>query len=295
MVVIHLANCPPKLRGDLTKWLCEINTGVYVGNVSARVRDEIWDRVCENLKNGSATMVFNAQNEQKMDFRVHNTTWMPVDFDGIKLIRRPISGQEYESNGNVPAEHGFSKAAKMRKAEQMNYARQKKQFLEGYVVIDIETTGLSAHDDHVIELAALKVVPGKEEEVYSSLVKWDGALPKTIIELTGITDDMLQKEGKPLKEALSQFLEFIGDKRIVGHNVIFDMDFIYEGCRRCGLEMGGNTISDTLTLARRKVKGVMDYKLSTVAKYYQIEAEEGHRALQDCYVTKKVYEKLNEN
>ena len=59
-----MTNCPPKLRGDLSKWLCEINTGVYVGNVSSRVRDAIWDRVCENLKNGQATLVFNINNER---------------------------------------------------------------------------------------------------------------------------------------------------------------------------------------------------------------------------------------
>ena len=47
-----MTNCPPRLRGDLSKWLCEINTGVYVGNVSSRVRDAVWDRVCQNLKNG---------------------------------------------------------------------------------------------------------------------------------------------------------------------------------------------------------------------------------------------------
>ena len=72
-----MTNCPPSLRGDLSKWLCEINTGVYVGNVSSRVRDAIWDRVCENLKNGQATLVFNTNNEQRMDFRTHNTSWDP--------------------------------------------------------------------------------------------------------------------------------------------------------------------------------------------------------------------------
>ena len=49
MIVITLTDCPPKLRGDLSKWLCEINTGVYVGNLSGRVRDELWERVCSNL------------------------------------------------------------------------------------------------------------------------------------------------------------------------------------------------------------------------------------------------------
>lgn len=50
MIVIMVSDCPPKIRGDLSKWLCEINTGVFVGNVSSRVRDEIWDRVCNNIK-----------------------------------------------------------------------------------------------------------------------------------------------------------------------------------------------------------------------------------------------------
>ncbi len=83
MIVVSLTNCPPRLRGDLTKWLMEINAGVYVGNVSARVRDELWDRICENVRDGRATMVFSAMNEQGMDFRVHNTTWIPIDYDGL--------------------------------------------------------------------------------------------------------------------------------------------------------------------------------------------------------------------
>lgn len=90
MIVIMLSDCPPKVRGDLSKWLCEINTGVFVGNVSSRVREEVWQRICENIKSGQATMVFSAPGEQKMDFRVHNTTWEPVDLDGIKLMRRPL-------------------------------------------------------------------------------------------------------------------------------------------------------------------------------------------------------------
>ena len=77
-----MTNCPPSLRGDLSKWLCEINTGVYVGNVSSRVRDAIWDRVCENLKNGQATLVFNT-----------NSGWIsaPTTPAGRPLISRASS------------------------------------------------------------------------------------------------------------------------------------------------------------------------------------------------------------
>ncbi len=59
MIVIALSCCPNKLRGDLTKWLMEIDTGVYVGQVSARVRDGLWNRVCENAGRGKAVMVYS--------------------------------------------------------------------------------------------------------------------------------------------------------------------------------------------------------------------------------------------
>ena len=85
MIVVVLTDCPPKLRGDLSKWLFEINTGVYVGRVNARIREALWNRICENLKHGQATMVYPAQCEQKMEFRVHNTSWEIADFDGLKL------------------------------------------------------------------------------------------------------------------------------------------------------------------------------------------------------------------
>ena len=106
MVVITLSDCPPKVRGDLSKWLCEINTGVYVGNLSARVRQELWMRVCDNLKNGRATMVYSTQGEQQLNFEVHNSLWEPVDLDGIKLMRRPLPGKAAEvcEGGNTSRE-----------------------------------------------------------------------------------------------------------------------------------------------------------------------------------------------
>ena len=140
-----MTNCPPSLRGDLSKWLCEINTGVYVGNVSSRVRDAIWDRVCENLKNGQATLVFNTNNEQRMDFRTHNTSWEAVDFEGIKLMRRPLPRTQAPAADLKP---GFSNAAKRQMAQKM--ARKKAAALakeESYTVIDLETTGLNAASD----------------------------------------------------------------------------------------------------------------------------------------------------
>lgn len=80
MIVVTVTDCPPRLRGDLSKWLLEINTSVYVGQLNPRVREELWKRICKHLPRGRATMVYSANNEQRMSFHVHNTTWQPADF-----------------------------------------------------------------------------------------------------------------------------------------------------------------------------------------------------------------------
>ena len=125
MIVLHLTSCPQSLRGDLTKWLMEIAAGVYVGKVSARVRDLLWTRIVETSKSGRAVMVFSTNNEQGMDFRIHGEVWEPIDFDGLKLMLRP-SPSRLAANQAKPIESGrlgFSNAAKYRKAKKFSRVR----------------------------------------------------------------------------------------------------------------------------------------------------------------------------
>lgn len=89
MLTLVVTAVPPGLRGDLTKWLVEISSGVFVGSVTARVRDQLWDRVVADCRRGRAVLVFPAANEQGLTFRVHHSEWKPVDFDGLTLMRRP--------------------------------------------------------------------------------------------------------------------------------------------------------------------------------------------------------------
>ena len=118
MIVLHLNNCPAGLRGDLTKWLFEIASGVFIGQVTTRVRDELWLHVIENCKNGSAVIVYNTNNEQRLDFRVHGETWEPIDFDGIKLMLRPSASRlrTTRENTSINKKNGFSNASKYRNA-----------------------------------------------------------------------------------------------------------------------------------------------------------------------------------
>lgn len=92
MMVLIVSSCPPSLRGDLSKWLMEISTGVYVGRLSSRVRDELWDRAVRSSKNGKVLMVYDAMNEQHMEFRLHNCGNTVVDYDGLKMILHPSEG-----------------------------------------------------------------------------------------------------------------------------------------------------------------------------------------------------------
>ena len=177
-----MTNCPPKLRGDLSKWLCEINTGVYVGNVSSRVRDALWERVCQNLKNGQATLVFTAAGEQRKDFRTHNTSWEAVDFDGIKLMRRPLPQTQ---QSQIDLKPGFSKAAQQQMARKAGRTRPG---TGDYTVIDLETTGLKAASDSIIEYGALRVRDGAPVEELTMLVCGAEKIQPEITALTGLSE-----------------------------------------------------------------------------------------------------------
>ncbi len=289
MIVLTLTDCPARLRGDLTKWLIEINTGVYVGNVSARVRDELWDRVCEHVKEGRATLVYSARNEQGMAFRVHNTKWEPVDFDGITLMRRPAQATMAEQPNSAPT----LMRAEQRMLAQRNASRPMRT-MENYVVIDLETTGLSAAHDDVIELAALRVREGNKTDTFERLIRMDRGLPPSITALTGITDKMLAEQGVLRKKALSEFIEFLGSDVIVAHNAPFDISFLRAACKSETINMPRSRVIDTLDMARKRLKGLSDYRLSTVASALGLQASGLHRAMPDCELLYRVYAKLNE-
>lgn len=292
MTVVVLSNCPPKLRGDMTKWLMEINTGVYVGNLSARVRDELWQRICAHIKHGQATMVFRAAGEQHMDFRVHNTTWEPIDYGGIKLMRRPSAETLREKREPFLAD-GFSKAAQYRKIRAVQ-RKQSERAWRDYVALDVETTALRPEQGQIIEIGAVHVRTGELQEELSVLISSDTPIPAEIERLTGITDQMLQERGIPLKDALERLSSFIGESPIVCHNLPFDMAFLNTSYQSCGFDLLKNPCRDTLVMSRKQIRGVSDYKLETLGRHLNLEIGKLHRALEDCRLTALLYEKLNE-
>ena len=99
MVVVVLTACPVGLRGDLTRWLLEIASGVFVGHVTARVRDRLWERITGQIRTGKAIMVYSAGNEQHLGFKVHRSDWNPVDCEGLALMEKPADGGDGRSAG----------------------------------------------------------------------------------------------------------------------------------------------------------------------------------------------------
>lgn len=87
MVVIAVENVPPRLRGRLAVWLLEVRAGVYVGNLSRRVREMIWETVEDGLEDGNAVMVWSTNTESGFDFLTLGANRrIPVEMDGVKLV-----------------------------------------------------------------------------------------------------------------------------------------------------------------------------------------------------------------
>ncbi len=98
MIVLVMEKVPVSLRGEITRWMIEIRTGVFVGSVSAMVRDKLWEHVCKNTKKGAVTMLQNAANEQGYRIQTYGdpSRWVR-DFDGLQLITVPKREKQLEN------------------------------------------------------------------------------------------------------------------------------------------------------------------------------------------------------
>lgn len=162
------------------------------------------------------------------------------------------------------------------------------QLADCYTVIDIETTGLSPRWDAILELSALKVENNIIVDEFSELVKPDFSIPDFITELTGISNEMV-KNSKKIDDVLPRFLKFISSDLIIGHNVNFDINFIYDNSLDILGTPFSNDFVDTMRLGRRLIDGLPHYRLQNLAEYFNVDYSGAHRALEDCKITNKCY------
>lgn len=168
--------------------------------------------------------------------------------------------------------------------------RERKKYTPDYVVYDLETTGISCQYDEVIEISAIRVRDGHPVETFTQLVNPGRPIPYGASSVNHIYDAMVRD--KPhFREALAEFLAFIGDDVLVGHNIKrFDMNFIYRDCQRYFGKTIDNDYIDTLHMAKACFPDWKHRKLENLAEYYGISTQGAHRALQDCHMNQQVFE-----
>ncbi|WP_156289097.1 PolC-type DNA polymerase III [Oceanobacillus salinisoli] len=153
-----------------------------------------------------------------------------------------------------------------------------------YVVFDVETTGLSAVYDTIIELAAVKIHQGEIIDRFEDFANPHHPLSQTTIELTGITDEMV-KDAPEVEEVLKNFHEWMEDAILVAHNASFDMGFLNQGLKKISYEKAKNPVIDTLELARFLYPELKNHRLNTLSKHLDVELTQHHRAIYDAEAT----------
>ena len=186
-------------------------------------------------------------------------------------------------------------------------------FPSSYIVLDIETTGLDSRFDEIIEISAIKIENNIIVDEYSRLVKpksriildddyeesdyiiEDGNkvqyIDDFISSLTGITNKMLDNE-QEIDYVLPSFKEFISDNVLIGHNVNFDINFLYDNF----IEIQGspltNNFVDTLRIARKLLPELKHHRLDDLIAYFNIDKRDEHRALNDCKLTNNIFNNM---
>lgn len=163
-------------------------------------------------------------------------------------------------------------------------------FLSDYTVVDIETTGLVPGRDEIIEIAAIRYRDGRERESFSSLIRPKKPISPFIECFTGIKSEMV-KDSPSIEEVIPSFLDFIGGDALVGFNVHFDVNFLYDACMDSTSRPLTNNAVDVLRIAR-DVLDTPDHQLSTVAHALKVSTSGAHRAMSDCLITNRCYQAI---
>ncbi|MCS4482598.1 exonuclease domain-containing protein [Clostridium botulinum] len=160
---------------------------------------------------------------------------------------------------------------------------------ENVVVFDVESTGINIIEDEIVQIAGIKI--NNKGEVIESFQRF--LIPKKSVGdsylVHGFSDQFLKENGENKKVVLKDFLEFIKDTVIVGHNVTFDTSILNSELERLSLEKASfKTYYDTLDIARRFYPSLTNHKLETLSKLFNTETKSSHDAMDDILATKDV-------
>jgi len=150
-----------------------------------------------------------------------------------------------------------------------------------FISFDLETTGFIPSVDQITEIAAIRFVDGEPAGLFSTLVNPNRDISEEVQRVTGITPDMVSD--KPtIDKLLDSFADFCGDDIIVAHNASFDFQFLEADIKKFESRAPRGYVLDTLSLSRKSIPGLMNYKLGTVVQHLKIQTEVFHRAQHDA-------------
>ena len=167
------------------------------------------------------------------------------------------------------------------------WGNAEREFDEELIVFDLETTGLSPMSCKITEIGAVLVKDGEVLDRFNALVNPGCPIPQNIVELTGITDEMVV-DCPPIEEVLPKFLEFIGDRLLIAHNANFDVSFVRAAAEACGLPFS-NDYLDTVALSRHLNPDLKRHKLDVLAEYYGLGDFDHHRACDDAEMLARIF------
>lgn len=162
--------------------------------------------------------------------------------------------------------------------------------IKDYVAFDLETTGLNAETDYIIEIGALKVIDGKVSERFMEFVKPPVPISPIITNITGITNEMVA-DVRNTQDIIHDFVKFCGEHVLLGHNIMFDYKFIKKYASEYGYIFEKSGL-DTLKIARKALRDLESKSLGTLCEHYGIINQAAHRAYHDALATAKIYHYL---
>lgn len=183
-------------------------------------------------------------------------------------------------------------------------SRSNKVSLSDFVVLDVETTGLSAYRDRIVEVSAIRFRDFEPVEQFHSFVNPEDPIPERATSIHGITDEMV-KDAPTFGQIADNLVSFIGKDNLVGHNLAFDLKFIVSS--GADITQQKRRYYDTLAIAKSKLQRerydgrnefapntVSNFKLGTLCSHMGVMYVEAHRSQIDCLVTGSLFKKFVE-
>jgi len=167
------------------------------------------------------------------------------------------------------------------------------KFIDDYTVIDVETTGRDPNVDRIIQISCLTIRNGKISDQFDTYVNPEMEISPFISNLTGITNE-IAAAAPTINFVIPSVMDFIGDDILLGHNVHFDVNFIYDASVKSIGSALSNDFIDTLRIARRLFPDWPDHRLSTLVTNFGLPAENFHNSLDDVIHTYRCYEYIKQ-